>query len=581
MSEGKQSSWFVPLRVRFRPSVDAAPWTQGVDGVAQLSPEPAEDDEPTAPSLPVMRSSTLLQSQQIKELIRLGNLLRAELGLDEVLEQVVASINKCTGFRVAVVNLIEEGKDFLTAVAFAGISSEEDKKILREKHVRVDQMLRMMRPEFQISQSYFIGHEHQSLFADLVTVGGGEVENYQPGDWHPNDLLVVPLFSPRQRKILGFLSLDDPVDGKVPTEESIEMAELFANQAAIAIDNARLFQERECERVALERAITDLRQDLERAQRGDLRVRVAFSHEKLKPVAEAINLMLGEMSSILATVQMVTQAVDEHTQEVQHHSDLLVKDTSQQERQVQHISQAIDEMAGIMQRVSESASKISRVSIEAMDVNIEGQNQISRAIEGMRQVREITMQSSRVMKRLGESGQEINDTVSEISDLTARMNLLALNAAIEAVRAGEQGQGFVMIAQEIRSLAVHSAEAVRRVSTRLRTIQHETATVAGSVEQNIQQVVVQSELVAETGAALDAISVVTTQMSDLVEEICAAAESQARGSRRVAYSVEEISRMTSEITQHMLEMQQSLAHLVELTNLLRTRMSVFRTADEE
>jgi methyl-accepting chemotaxis protein len=330
----------------------------------------------------------------------------------------------------------------------------------------------------------------------------------------------------------------------------------------------------------LEGAILDLRHDLERVQRGDLRVRVQVVHEKLKPVAEAINLMLGEISSILGTVQLVTQAVDEHAQDVQHLSDLLVKDTTQQERQVQHISLAIDEMAAIMQRVSINASKISTVSVDAMDVNEEGQNQITRAIDGMRLVREITMQSSRVIKRLGESGQEINDTVAEISDLTARMNLLALNAAIEAVRAGDQGQGFVMIAQEIRSLSVHSAEATRRVATRLRTIQHETTAVAESVEQNIQQVVFQSELVSQTGAALEAISVITTQMADLVAEICSATDGQTQGSRRVAFSVEEITRMTSEITQHMLEMQQSLSHLVELTNLLRTRVSVFRTLDE-
>ncbi|MGH2480612.1 MAG: methyl-accepting chemotaxis protein, partial [Ktedonobacteraceae bacterium] len=158
--------------------------------------------------------------------------------------------------------------------------------------------------------------------------------------------------------------------------------------------------------------------------------------------------------------------------------------------------------------------------------------------------------------------------------------LLALNAAIEAVRAGDQGQGFVIIAQEIRSLAVHSAEAARKVSTRLRTIQQETATVSQSVEQNIQKVVMQSELVTETGAALDAIGIVTAQMSDLVQEICGAATSQAHGSRRVAYSVEEISRKTSEITEHMLEMQQSLMHLVELTNALRSRMSVFHITDD-
>jgi methyl-accepting chemotaxis protein len=578
MSETKQQSWSVPVRVRFRPSTEALSWAQKEMPIVSLSP--VIDDEPTAPSLPAMKRTTLQQNQQVKELLRLGNVLRAELGLNEVLEQIVSSITFCLGFRASVLKMVEEEYDNLRAVAFAGIS-EEDKQTLQAHPMHISQMLRMMKPEFQISQSYFISHEYLHLFADVAMVGGGQSENHRPGSWHPDDLLLIPLFSPRQRKLLGFLSLDDPIDGKVPTEESIEMIELFAGQAAIAIDNARLFQERESEREALEGAIVDLRHDLERVQHGDLRVRVQFSHEKLKPVAEAINQMLGEISGILGTVQMVTQAVDDYTQGMQHHSNQLVKDTSQQERQVQHISLVIGEMAGVMAHVSESAVKIASVSGDAKEVSVEGQNQIERAIDGMRQVREATMQSSRVMKRLGESGQEINDTVVEISDLTARMNLLALNAAIEAVRAGDQGHGFGVIAQEIRSLAVHSAEAVHKVSARLRTIQHETATVAGSVEQNIQQVVMQSQLVSETGAALEAINVVTMQMSNLVDEICKASESQEQGSRRVSYSVEEISRMTSEITRHMLEMQQSLDHLVELTNLLRTRMAVFRTIDEE
>lgn len=579
MSEGKPPVRSVPLRLRIRAQTGPLAWVQGAGEVVAEAPELSADDAPTAPSLPITKNDELLQGRQVKELIRLGNILRAELGLSEVLEQVASSIHRCTGFRKAVVHLIEEGHDLMTLMAFAGMA-EEDQQTLREHPLRVDHILRFMRPEFQISQSYFIAHGYRHLFGDIMSVGGGEVENHQPGDWHPDDALIIPLISPRQHKVLGCISLDDPLDGRVPGEERIEIVELFAQQAATAIDNARLFQEREDERLALESAILDLRHDLERVQRGDLRVRVQVSHEKLKLVAEAINLTLGEISSILGTVQLVTQAVDEHAQDVQHLSDLLVKDANQQERQVQHISLAIDEMAGIMQRVSDNALKISTVSAEAMDVNEEGQNQIGRAIDGMRQVREITRQSSRVIKRLGESGQEINDTVAEISDLTARMNLLALNAAIEAVRAGDQGQGFVMIAQEIRSLSVHSAEATRKVATRLRTIQHETAAVAESVEQNIQQVVVQSELVAQTGAALEAISVITNQMSELVAEICHATEGQTQGSRRVAFSVEEITQMTSEITQHMLEMQQSLAHLVELTNLLRTRISVFRTLDE-
>jgi methyl-accepting chemotaxis protein len=193
----------------------------------------------------------------------------------------------------------------------------------------------------------------------------------------------------------------------------------------------------------------------------------------------------------------------------------------------------------------------------------------------MRQVRETTMHSARIMKGLGESGQEINDTVMEITNLTTRMNLLALNAAIEAVRAGEQGQGFATIAQEIRTLAVHSAEASRKVATRLRTIQSETAAVSQSVEQNIQQVVMQTELVTQTGVALEAISIVTEQMADLVQNICNAAESQSQSSKMVVYAVDEISRMTGEIAEQTGNLNQSLAHLVELTNSLRSRMSVF------
>jgi methyl-accepting chemotaxis protein len=581
MSDEKPQNWFMPVRVRFRTPVETAPGerTNGEDKVALVSSAPFIDDEPTAPSLPSIRSTSLQQNSQIKELIRLGNILRAELGFSEVLEQVISSISSCTGFRSSVIKLIEEGHEYLRGVAFAGIS-EADKQALEAQQMRVEHMLRIMQPRFQISQSYFVSHEYASLFADIPMVVNGEGENYQPGGWHPNDLLLVPLFSPRQSKLLGFLSLDNPIDGKVPTEESIEMVELFASQAAIAIDNARIFREREAERLALEEAIVDLCRDLEHVQSGDFRVRMRFSHEKLKPMAQAINQMLGKVSGIIGTVQMVTQAVDDYTRGVQHHSDLLVKDTNLQERQIHQISTEMDEIAEIMQCVSDTASKISDVSMSAMEVNGEGQDQIARTAQGMGQVREVTARSSSVMKRLGETGQEVNDTVTEISELTSRMNLLALNAAIEAVRAGDQGQGFVLIAQEIRSLAVHSAEATRKVSTRLRTIQHETAAVSESIEQNIQQVVMQSERVSQTGAALDAIDEVTSQMSDLVEEICAAAGSQIPRSQRVISSVEEISRMTSGLTQHMLEIQQSLTHLVELTSSLRTRMSVFRIAEE-
>ncbi|HLX57456.1 MAG TPA: methyl-accepting chemotaxis protein [Ktedonobacteraceae bacterium] len=579
MSEGKQQNWFVPLRVRFRSSAERAQWEREQAAGMPVIPDTADDLALQIPAITYPHSiESPRRARQIKELIRLGNVLRAEMGLDEVLQRIVTVISACTGFRIAVINLLEEKHDYLAPVAFAG-ATEEGRRIVREHPVTVEQMMRFMRPEFKISQSYFISHEHAGAFADIVGGIDKTLDDYEPGGWHPEDALIVPLFSLRMKKILGFLSLDDPADGKIPSEENIEIIELFANQAAIAIDNARFFKEREAERLALEEAIVALRLDLEQVQRGDLRVRLHSSHEKLQPVIEAVNVMVGEISEILGSVQKVTQAVDEHAQDVRRSSDVLARDTSQQERQVEHISSVADDMAGTIKRVSEQAEKLSIAASETTEVTRGGQQQIARANDGMRFVRETTMQSARVIKRLGESGQEINDTVVELTDLTTRMNLLALNAAIEAVRAGEQGQGFVVIAQEIRSLAVSSAEAARKVALRIRAIQNEITTVSQSIDQNIQHVVTQSELVMQTGIALDAIGVVTEQMVELVQGLEPAAESQAQGSQVVRHSVEEIARMATEIAGQSGNMKQSLAHLVELTNSLRSRLAVFRIAE--
>ena len=579
MPERKQQNLSVPLRVRFRSPVERAQWER--EQVAALPTIPATPDAQSSQMSPLALphdSDSPLRARQIKELIRLGNVLRAELRLDEVLQRMVAVISACTGFRIGVINLLEDQNDYLTPVAFAG-ATEESRRIIREHPVTVEQMMRFMRPEFQISQSYFVSHEYVEFFADMGMAMEKTLDDYEPGGWHPDDGFFIPLFSPRMRKILGFLSLDDPVDGKVPTEESVEMIELFANQAAIAIDNARFFQEREAERVALEESIAALRRDLEQVQHGDLRVRVQSRHEKLQPVVEAVNGMISGISEMLGSAQEATQTVEDHVLDARRGSDALARDASQQERQVEHISQVAEDMASTIKRVSERAVELSEALNEAAEVTRGGKQQIARANDGMRLVRETTMQSVRVMKRLGESGQEINDTVLELTSLTTRMNLLALNAAIEAVRAGEQGQGFVVIAQEIRSLAVSSAEAARKVASRIRAIQNEITTVSQSVDQNIQHVVSQSELVTQTCIALEAIGTVMERMVEMMQGLEPAAGSQATGSQLVAHSVQEIARMATELAGQSSHMKQSLADLVELTSALCSRFAAIRVKE--
>src|SRR5271169_6770437 len=149
MSEQKSQGWFVPLRVRFRSPTERAQWEREHSGVL------AADDQTSQLQIPTLGSEpeALRRTQQIKELIRLGNVLRAELGLNEVLQQIGNSISACTGFRILVINLVEPGSEYVVPVAFAG-ASEEGERIMRESRMTVEQLLGLLRGEFRISQSY-------------------------------------------------------------------------------------------------------------------------------------------------------------------------------------------------------------------------------------------------------------------------------------------------------------------------------------------------------------------------------------------------------------------------------------------
>src|SRR5258708_19718529 len=181
MSEQKQQNRFVPLRVRFRSSAEQAQWErEHAAHITPSFPSTGDDEAQQALNMPVPEGAESPQrTRQIKELIRLGNILRSELGLNEVLEQIVASISTCTGFRIAVINLVDEKHDYLSSVAFAG-GSEEGTRVLQESHIPLEQLYNIMRPELRITQIYFISHQHPSFFSDFVTVFINTSNNYHP-----------------------------------------------------------------------------------------------------------------------------------------------------------------------------------------------------------------------------------------------------------------------------------------------------------------------------------------------------------------------------------------------------------------
>src|SRR5579871_1840646 len=193
------------------------------------------------------------RTRQFHEIVRLGTSLRTEIGLENTLAEVVEAIRGTLGFQVAVLNLIQPESEYLLVVASAGLAEADLHRLIQDPP-RKDRILAVMRPEFCRSRSYFISHEYQHLLEGVpgITLYSAQPPSVSrgPGAWHPDDVLLVPVSSPRDGTLVGILSLDQPDDGKIPSLQAIEMIELFAGQAALAIETSRLFEERERERAA-------------------------------------------------------------------------------------------------------------------------------------------------------------------------------------------------------------------------------------------------------------------------------------------------------------------------------------------
>ncbi|HLZ23731.1 MAG TPA: methyl-accepting chemotaxis protein [Ktedonobacterales bacterium] len=519
------------------------------------------------------------RTRQIKEIVRIGMSLRADMELAHILAQIVEGITSTLGFGAAVLNLAHEESDVFEIVATAGLGAAERQRLVKSPPP-VARLLAVMRDEFRISHSFFISHHYKHLLDGVegITLYTPVPPSAQraPDAWHPEDVLFIPLISPRGDRLLGILSLDQPEDGKVPSLELIEMLELFASQAALAIDTARIFQEREQERQALESGLFELLYQLEQVRQGNMDVRVQLSSTALSPMAESLNAVVHTLGGLLTDVREASDVVSRNAADMREAAAQLAVGAQQQAQQILDVSAAVGTMAERAGEIASTASEYSVVAHDAMEISNVGREATERAAEGMSAVREMALQSVKKMKRLGESAQDIGDIVDMVAEFASQTNLLALNAAIEAARAGENGRGFSVVAHEIRNLATSSAEATKQIHSRIRGIQNETNNVVITIEHSTQKVVLQSEFVAEAGSALEEVDSVMRRITCAINDMNATATEQAEAAVNASQSIAAIAQVSTQTRDSMQQMRAAMDHLVELAHSLLRSVGVFR-----
>ena len=233
-------------------------------------------------------------------------------------------------------------------------------------------------------------------------------------------------------------------------------------------------------------------------------------------------------------------------------------------------------MRASIQAVAASAKQAEAVVKQATEKVEAGDVAMNRTVDGILAMRETAAETAKKVKRLGESSQKISKVVNLIGSFAAQTNLLAMNASIEATRAGEEGQGFAVIADEVQSLARQSAQASAEIEKLVAGIQLATNEVVVAMEEGTEQVSVGTKLVDETRQSLNQIAAASDQINQLVGAIAQAAVEQSQASEAVTQTMAEVAAISDKTSAEAIQVSDSFKQLLAVAQSLQENAGQFK-----
>jgi len=276
-----------------------------------------------------------------------------------------------------------------------------------------------------------------------------------------------------------------------------------------------------------QQAILRLLDELGSLADGDLTVEATVTEDITGAIADSINYAIEKLRELVATINETAIMVDSAAKQTESTAVHMARAAKNQNAEIRAATESIESMAGSIEEVSGNAERSSDVARHSVDVAHKGGEAVRRTIDGMNAIRETIQDTSKRIKRLGESSQEIGNIIELINDIAEQTNILALNASIQASMAGEAGRGFAVVADEVQRLAERSTNATKQIEVLVRTIQADTNEAVISMERSTTDVVGGALLAENAGAALDEIEQVSNQIANLVQNISGSAREQA------------------------------------------------------
>ncbi|NCF50218.1 chemotaxis protein [Gammaproteobacteria bacterium] len=324
-----------------------------------------------------------------------------------------------------------------------------------------------------------------------------------------------------------------------------------------------------------QRAILRLLDEMGSLADGDLTVEATVTEDITGTIADSFNYAIEELRKLVATVNETAIMVDSAAKQTKSTAVHMARAADNQAREINAATGSIVSMAASIEEVSGNAERSSDVARHSVEVAHKGGEAVRRTIDGMNAIRETIQDTSKRIKRLGESSQEIGNIVELINDIAEQTNILALNASIQASMAGEAGRGFAVVADEVQRLAERSTNATKQIEVLVRTIQADTNEAVVSMERSTTDVVGGALLAENAGAALDEIEQVSNQIASLVQNISESARQQAGSAADVTRRTTRLREISEQTGKATTATAAAISKLSELASQLRNTVAGF------
>ena len=317
-------------------------------------------------------------------------------------------------------------------------------------------------------------------------------------------------------------------------ETSLEIASFPEYPLQASAEDRSLHEDR------LASSLQNLQTKIASAKEGDLTVRAAVTNDELGGIADSYNQMVENLSQIVQKVQGVTQAVSQTSESNESHISQLSADTSTQVGEIADALKQIQNLSESTILVVENAANAEKSIKQATEKVQQGDRAINATAQRIYALQNSTDAAKEQVKQLNKASRKISKAVDLIRKIALQTNVLAVNASIEAARAGREGIGFTVVAEEVQSLATRSAQTASDIEKLVLEIQGETSKVVKAMEQNSKEIAAGSQLIKETCVSLQQVSEASSTIDNLIEDITQIATQQSQYSQNATQTMEQI-----------------------------------------